>query len=107
MITMSTDDHPSLPSSLRLSRYLTLASALLVLLLLFGCPSGTSNQPIDEKSSSPSTSSPSPKGASDFDGERAFEHVSKQVVLGVRQPSSNELVKTCGYFIILFKSTSI
>ncbi|PYS59999.1 MAG: hypothetical protein DMF76_14980 [Acidobacteria bacterium] len=104
MITMSTDDHASLPSSLRLSRYLTLASALLVLLLLFGCPSGTSNKPIDEKSSSPSTSSPSPKGASDFDGERAFEHVRKQVELGPRPPGSPELEKTRGYIIDQLKS---
>src|SRR5437660_4246339 len=104
MITMSTDDHPSLPSSLRLSRYLTLASALLVLLLLFGCPSGTSNKPIDEKSSSPSTSSPSPAKGSDFDGDRAFEHVRKQVELGPRPPGSPELEKTRGYIIDQLKS---
>src|SRR5213082_3067838 len=67
MITMPTDDHLSLPSSLRLSRYLTLAFLLFVPLLLFGCPSGTSNKPIEERPSSPSTSNPSSKSEAPFD----------------------------------------
>src|SRR3989454_10257191 len=93
MITMSTDDHLSLPSSLRLSRYLSLAFVLFVPLLLFGCPSGTSNKPVDERSSSPSASNPSSKGASDFDGDRAFEQVRKQVEFGPRPAGSAEAGK--------------
>src|SRR5207245_971717 len=104
MITMSTDDHLSLPSSLRLSRYLTLAFLLFVPLLLFGCPSGTSNKPIDERPSSPSASTPSSKGASDFDGDRAVEHVRKQVEFGPRPPGSPELEKTRGYLLDQLKS---
>src|SRR3989441_9879267 len=104
MITMSTDDHLSLPSSLRLSRYLTLAFLLFVPLLLFGCPSGTSNKPNDERPSSPSASTPASKGASDFDGDRAFEHVRKQVEFGPRPPGSPELEKTRGYIIDQLKS---
>ena len=104
MITMSTDDHLSLPSSLRLSRYLTLAFLLFVPLLLFGCPSGTSNKPIDERPSSPSTSNPSSKGASDFDGDRAFEQVRKQVEFGPRPAGSAELEKLRAYMIDQLKS---
>src|SRR5438552_13471651 len=104
MITMSTDDHLSLPSSLRLSRYLTFAFLLFVPLLLFGCPSGTSNKPIDERPSSPSTSNPSSKGASDFDGDRAFEQVRKQVEFGPRPAGSAELEKLSAYMIDQLKS---
>ena len=101
---MSTDDHLSLPSSLRLSRYLTLAFLLFVPLLLFGCPSGTSNKPIDERLSSPSTSNPSSKVASDFDGDRAFEQVRKQVEFGPRPAGSAELEKLRAYMIDQLKS---
>src|SRR5437660_11657204 len=104
MITMSTDDHLSLPSSLRLSRYLTLAFLLFVPLLLFGCHSGTSNKPIDERLSSPSTSNPSSKVASDFDGDRAFEQVRKQVEFGPRPAGSAELEKLRAYMIDQLKS---
>jgi len=104
MITMSTGDHLSLPSSLRLSRYLCLAFVLLVPLLLFGCPSGTSNKPIDERPSSPSASSPSSKGASDFDGDRAFEQVRKQVEFGPRPAGSAELEKLRAYMIDQLKT---
>ncbi len=101
---MSTDDQLSLPSSLRLSRYLTLAFLLFVPLLLFGCPSGTSNKPTDEKPSSPSASSPSSKRASDFDGDRAFEQVRKQVEFGPRPAGSAELEKLRAYMIGQLKS---
>src|SRR6267143_3648412 len=104
MITMSTDDQLSLPSSPRLSRYLTSALLLLVPLLLFGCPSGTSNRPVDEKPSSPSASSPSSKGASDFDGDRAFEHVRKQVEFGPRPAGSAELERLRAYMIDQLKA---
>jgi len=104
MITMSTDDHLSLPSSLRLSRYLSLAFVLFVPLLLFGCPSGMSNKPVDERSSSPSASNPSSKGASAFDGDRAFEQVRKQVEFGPRPAGSAELEKLRAYMIDQLKS---
>lgn len=41
---------------------------------------------------------------SDFDGERAFEHVRKQVEFGPRPPGSAELEKTRGYIIDQLKS---
>jgi hypothetical protein len=89
-------------SSLHPSRFLTLACVLLFPLLLFGCPSATSNKPIDETPSSPAKSEP-PKG-SDFDGDRAFEHVRKQVEFGPRPAGSAELEKTRNYITDQLKS---
>ena len=101
---MSTNGNPSLPSTRRLSRCLTLGFLLFVPLLLFGCPSGTSNKPVDEKISSPAATDPSSKGASEFDGERAFEQVRKQVEFGPRPAGSAELEKLRAYMIDQLKS---
>lgn len=81
------------------SRFLTLACVLIVPFLLLGCPS-TTNKPGD------GTLSPSPASAakSDFDGDRAFEHVRKQVELGPRPAGSAELEKTRNYMIEQLKS---
>src|ERR1700686_3328035 len=81
------------------ARFLALAFVLIVSLLLLGCPRGA-NKPGD------GNSPPSPASAakSDFDGDRAFEHVRKQVEFGPRPPGSPELEKTRGYIIDQFKS---
>ena len=79
-------------------RLLTILVALLVPLSLLGCP-GNSNKPIDTTT----TNSPA-KSASDFDGNRAFEHVRKQVEFGPRPAGSAELEKTRGYVIDQLKS---
>src|SRR5438309_2630445 len=84
------------------SRLLMLASVLSASLVLVGCPSGA-NKRTDE-STSTASSSTSPAKGSDFDGERAFEHVRKQVELGPRPPGSPELEKTRGYIIDQLKS---
>ena len=79
-------------------RLLTILSALLLPLSLLGCPSN-SNKPVD------TTSMNSPaKSASDFDGNRAFEHVRKQVEFGPRPAGSAELEKARGYIIDQLKS---
>src|SRR5580765_1129737 len=78
------------------SRYLTLALVLFVPFILLGCP-GSENKSAD--TTSPAASSAPAKSASDFDGERAFEHVRKQVEFGPRPPGSAELEKTRGYMI--------
>src|SRR5436190_13909590 len=68
----------------------TIAFALLLALL--GCPGP--NKPDSSTISSP----PSPKTAkTDFDGERAFEFLKKQVEFGPRPPGSPELEKTRAY----------
>lgn len=81
------------------SRFLPLAFVLIVPLLLLGCPSST-NKPGD------GTSSPGPASSakSDFDGDRAFEQVRKQVEFGPRPAGSAELEKTRNYIIDQLKS---
>src|SRR5229473_645063 len=84
------------------SRYLALALVLFVPLILLGCPGGE-NKPADATSTNASSSPPA-RATSDFDGERAFEHVRKQVEFGPRPPGSLELEKTRGYLIDQLKS---
>ena len=77
-------------------RFLTVASLLMLPLVLLGCPS-SGNKPAD--ASQPDPASSSEKSTSDFDGNRAFEHVRKQVEFGPRPPGSPELEKTRAYMI--------
>ena len=75
---------------------LTLTLCLLTLaLLLTGCPKedgqpksriGTSERPREE--------SPVVPGAVAFNGERAMDHVKKQMDIGPRIPGSSELART-------------
>jgi glutaminyl-peptide cyclotransferase len=83
------------------SRYLALTLVLFVPFILLGCPGG-GNKSADATSTN-SSASPA-KTTSDFDGERAFEHVRKQVEFGPRPPGSAELEKTRGYIIDQLKS---
>lgn len=80
-------------------RLFTIAFALIFSLTLLGCP-GKTNQPVTTASPDASPT----KSASDFDGERAFEHVRKQVEFGPRPAGSAELEKTRGYLIDQLKS---
>lgn len=80
-------------------RLFTIAFALILPLVLLGCPS-KSNQPVNTTAPE---SSPG-KSASDFDGDRAFEHVRKQVEFGPRPPGSPELEKARGYMVEQLKS---
>ncbi|MFN2533581.1 MAG: hypothetical protein ABR555_20055, partial [Pyrinomonadaceae bacterium] len=79
-------------------RLLTIIFAFILPISLTGCP-GKTTQPSDV---SP-PSSPA-KSASDFDGNRAFEHVRKQVEFGPRPAGSAELEKARGYIIDQLKS---
>jgi hypothetical protein len=63
----------------------TYAFALILPLSLLGCPSNT-NQPARRQHNSPA-----PKTTTDFDAERAFEYVRKQVEFGPRPAGSAEL----------------
>ena len=75
-------------------RLLNVAFVLILSLLTLGCPS-KSNQPVNTAP----TETPPGKSASDFDGQRALEHVRKQVEFGPRPPGSPELEKTRAYMI--------
>jgi hypothetical protein len=79
----------------------SLAFASLVFLL--ACPG--SNKPAEVNSSnSPSTPIDTAPAKSDFDGDRAFDYVKKQVEFGPRPPGSPELEKTRGYIIDQLRS---
>jgi peptidase M28-like protein len=81
---------------------LTIILALLLPLSLIACP-GNNNK--TNSVETPSTNSPAPaKSNSDFDGDRAFEHVRKQVEFGPRPAGSAELEKTRGYISDQLKS---
>ena len=85
---------------LRISSHsLTLSIVLAFPLLLLGCPS-TSNKSSEANSATPATN----VAKSDFDGDRAFEHVRKQVEFGPRPAGSAELEKARGYIIDQLKS---
>jgi glutaminyl-peptide cyclotransferase len=79
-------------------RFLAFAFVLIAPLLLIGCPSST-NKPAN--GSPPPSESPA---KSDFDGERAFEYVRKQVEFGARPPGSPELEQTRNYIVDQLKS---
>ncbi|HMH44670.1 MAG TPA: M28 family peptidase, partial [Pyrinomonadaceae bacterium] len=70
------------------------------LVLLLGCP-GNSNKPAELNSSTPVTSAPA---KSDFDADRAFEYVRKQVEIGPRPPGTPELDRTRAYIIDQLRS---
>jgi len=81
------------------SRFLALAFVLIVPLLLLGCPSGA-NKP--GEGTSPPT--PASTSKSDFNGDRAFEHVRKQVEFGPRPAGSAELEQARAYIVDQLKS---
>src|SRR5262249_24376877 len=85
-----------------LVRAMLIIISLVLSLLLFGCPC-TPHRPVADGNSS----TPSPSAKSDFDGERAFEFVRKQVELGPRPPGSAELEKTRAYIIDQLRSFGV
>jgi hypothetical protein len=85
------------------TRSFALGFLLIVPLALIGCPSGA-DKPADKSTNASDAATSPAKSASDFDGERAFEHVRKQVEFGPRPPGSPELEKTRGYLIDQLKS---
>src|ERR1051326_1643386 len=96
---MSTAKRSSFTSSLRPSQGVSLLVLFLIPLLLFGCPSTTSNKPVNENPASPTASTPPSNASTEFDGDRAFEQVRKQVEFGPRPAGSAELEKLRGYMI--------
>jgi hypothetical protein len=74
--------------------------ALASLFFLFGCPGG-GNKPAEINAPTPVAEAPA---KSDFDGDRAFEYVKKQVEFGPRPPGSPELEKTRAYIVDQLRS---
>src|SRR5918998_1287827 len=101
------------------SAHLAAAAARTTLLLLFflilplaltGCPgagTGNGNSGAQDGRQTPPIASPSPQATQAnmaFDGERAFEHVRKQVEMGPRPSGSAELARTRDYIVNDLKS---
>jgi glutaminyl-peptide cyclotransferase len=82
----------------QLSRAMLIIVSLAFSLVLFGCPSAP-NKPTEGNSPPPATAA-----KSDFDGDRAFEFVRKQVEFGPRPAGSAELEKTRAYIIDQLRS---
>ena len=70
------------------------------LVFLLGCP-GSANKPAEINSPTPVPEAPA---KSDFDADRAFEYVKKQVEFGPRPAGSAELEKTRAYIIDQLRS---
>lgn len=79
----------------------TVAVLLLSSLVLVGCPGG--NRSSETPANANSTATTAAK-ISDFDGDRAFEHVRKQVEFGPRPPGSPELEKARAYILDQLRS---
>jgi hypothetical protein len=99
---MSNEQSHSLTKPFKNScRFLALVVVLIVPFLLLGCPSNT-NKPADGLAPSPAS-----PAKSNFDGDRAFEQVRKQVEFGPRPAGSAELEKTRNYMIDQLKSNGL
>src|SRR5947208_16709391 len=82
---------------------LTLHSfAFALVLMLFGCPGSSNRTQVNS-----ATPEPAKGKKTDFDGERAFEYLKKQVEFGPRPPSSPELEKTRAYIIDQLRSFGV
>src|ERR1041385_8958837 len=82
---------------------LTLHSfAFALLLMLLGCPGNGNRTEVNS-----ATPEPAKSRKTDFDGERAFEYLKKQVEFGPRPPSSPELEKTRAYIIDQLRSFGV
>jgi glutaminyl-peptide cyclotransferase len=80
---------------------ISVTALLLWSLLLVGCPGSNKSA---ESPANATSAAATPSKVSDFDGERAFEHVRKQVEFGPRPPGSPELEKTREYILDQLKS---
>jgi Peptidase family M28 len=82
---------------------------LLALLALTGCPKSEPppNARVSTSERSGETSPAVVPGAVAFNGERAFEHVKKQLEIGPRIPGSPELSKTRAYILESLKSSGL
>jgi glutaminyl-peptide cyclotransferase len=84
-------------------RAVTMALVAAFPILLTGCPKNETPQPRVGMSNTPATNSPPPIAAG-FNGERAMDHVRKQIDIGPHPPDTPELARTRSYIINELKS---
>jgi hypothetical protein len=82
-------------------RLLAVAVLLVTALVFTGCPGGGNKEGGANTNAATPSVTPAPSA---FDGDRAFEHVRKQVEFGPRPAGSAELEKARGYIIDQLKS---
>jgi Zn-dependent M28 family amino/carboxypeptidase len=80
---------------------------LLLPLLFLGCPGKDGPGNGRNVPATPAASPATVAGAIAFDGERAIEHVKKQMEIGPRIPGSPELAKTREYLIATLKASGL
>jgi glutaminyl-peptide cyclotransferase len=86
----------------------TTLCVLLLPLLFIGCPGKDGPGNARNGSETPATSTPTiAPGAIAFDGDKAMEHVKKQMEIGPRIPGSPELARTREYLIGSLKSSGL
>lgn len=88
-------------------RNVTLAVFLVFPFALIGCPGGSSPGPAVNSANIPATSTSANAKPSPFDGERAMEHVRKQVDFGPRPAGSAELERTRNYILSELKADGL
>src|ERR1043166_2404467 len=87
------------------SRVVLLAAVLLMPLLLAACPKDDPpSRPQARMSSSPRQPDANPPVPTAFNGERAMDHVRKQIDFGPRPPDTPQLAKTRAYIVNELKS---
>jgi Zn-dependent M28 family amino/carboxypeptidase len=85
-------------------------SVFVLSLFLTGCPKNENpsqpNAAVSERSATPTNPAVEPGGVA-FNGERALEHVRKQIEIGPRPPGSPELAKTREYIINTLRDSGL
>ena len=101
-------EHQLLQSSLRLNKYWKTFCLLTLSFLFTACPKDAP-QPNSRIANSerPKEAGPVVPGAVAFNGERAMDHVKKQVDIGPRVAGSPELAKTREYILSTLKSFGV
>jgi glutaminyl-peptide cyclotransferase len=91
------------PRRARMRKALLLALFMLAALSLHGCKTEPAGN-VASRNANTQQPTPTPPAAIAFDGDRAFEHVRKQVEFGPRPAGSAELASTREYLIAQLKS---
>ncbi|HSS21183.1 MAG TPA: M28 family metallopeptidase [Pyrinomonadaceae bacterium] len=91
----------------QLSRLLTSVCLLGVCLFLVACPKPDTPPNVSVGTSKEKRESPVVPGAVAFNGERAMDHVKKQMDIGPRIPGSPELARTRDYLVSSLKSSGL
>jgi hypothetical protein len=91
---------------LRAARLAQLLCLVFLTLLIAACP-GNDKRPNVSGPERPAEANSPGAGATAFDGQRAMDHVRKQIEFGPRIPGSEQLAKTREYILDTLKSSGL